>query len=512
MLKTIRRAVLPALAATSLLVITGCSQGSSDTSAAGKGDGRDSSVTAESADADSPLAVAAAPTDAAAPTGSGAPSAVAKPGTGGRPAAKSSLKIVSFDAKSGRAVIAGPAHGTPSKGTDETGNGHGNRDEGHGKDQGKAPTTKPSTPKPSPSKPPAPVAVGDVFASAPVPGAPRGALAKVTEVVGKTEQGTEVKTTPATLGALLGGSTAKGRIPVDPSTMKVEPIAPHVRVSWAKTGTVRFGPEGAHLPLGDLRLDVSAALPTVQTSAGTADASASGFVQLKPEVDFSYDGKGTTTGTPGTASVGLTGNWASQWELKGQATGGKTIRLPFAKLHSDPVVWIGGVVPVVVNLDLTCYLQIDADGKASVDVKQDIKGHFQVGGSYSRAKGWAPVAQADMHGTPLTATATAAGHVKAALGAEASVGLYGTVGVTGKLAPYLRAEVTGTATGSSNGTGSLVGKWAAYGGVDLSGDLWAHLNIFGTPLFERSIPLGPLNHEWKLAGGEGAVRTPAKRP
>ncbi|MFE6687614.1 hypothetical protein ACFVFQ_14155 [Streptomyces sp. NPDC057743] len=537
MLKTIRRAVLPALAATSLLVITGCSQGSSDTPTDGKGDGKDSSITAESADADAPLAVAAAPTDAASPTGSGAPSAVAKPGTGGRPAAKSSLKIVTFDAKSGRAVIAGPAGSTPSKGTGETGGGHGNRDaergnrdDGHGKEQGegqgkgkdqgegpeegqgKTPTPKPSTSQPATSKPPAPVAVGDVFASAPVAGAPRGALAKVTEVVGKTEQGTEVKTTPATLGALLGGSTAKGRIPVDPSTMKVEPIAPNVQVSWAKTGTVRFGPQGAHLPLGNLRLDVRAALPTAQTPAGTAAASASGFVQLKPEVDFSYDGKGTTTGTPGTASVGLTGNWASQWELKGQAAGGKSLRLPFAKLHSDPVVWIGGVVPVVVNLDLTCYLHIDADGKASVDVKQDIKGHFQVGGSYSRAKGWAPVAQADMHGTPLTATATAAGKVKAALGAEASVGLYGTVGVTGRLAPYLRAEVTGTATGTSNGTGSLVGKWAAYGGVDLSGDLWAHLNIFGTPLFERSIPLGPLNHEWKLAGGEGAVRTPTKRP
>ncbi|MFF0630766.1 hypothetical protein [Streptomyces sp. NPDC004296] len=494
MRKSIRFAVLPALTAASLLVVSGCAQGPSGTSGAGKSDGRGPAAAVEDTDAQSPLAVAAAP------TGAGAPSAVAKPGTGGRPAAKSPLKLVAFDGNSGRAVLAAPPKGSGN------GGGRGGNEGGHqtgGSGTGSIP------------KPPAPVAVGDVIASAPAPGAPHGALAKVTAVVGKTEQGTEVKTAPATLGALLGGSTAKGRVPVDPSAVKVEPLTPNVKVSWAKTGSVHFGPEGAQLPLGNLRVDVSAVLPTVRTPAGTVDASASGFVQLAPEVDFSYDGQGHATGTPGTASVSLSGDWASQWELKGQAAtttpDGRPVRVPFAKLHADPVIQVG-VVPVVVNLDLTCYLQVDADGKVSVDVKQDVKGHFRVGGSYSRAKGWAPIAQADMNGTPVTATATAAGTVKAALGTEASVGLYGTVGVTGTVAPYLRAEVAGTATGSSDGTGALVGKWAAYGGVDLSGALRAHLDIFGTPVFERSIPLGPLNREWKLAGGEGAVRTPAKRP
>ncbi|GAA2672253.1 hypothetical protein GCM10009864_48410 [Streptomyces lunalinharesii] len=455
---------------------------------------------AEDADAQAPLAVAPAP------AGAGTPSAVAKPGTGHRPAAKSPLKIVAFDAARGRAVIAGPAAGTPPKGTGKDNHGerqgkHGGRGADH--EQGSTPHR------------PAAVAVGDVLASAPVPGAPRGALAKVTEVVGTTARGTEVKTAPATLGALLGGATAKGQVPVDPATMRVEPLTPNVKVSWAKNGTVHFGPAGAQLPLGSLRVDVRAALPTVKTPAGTVDASATGFVQLSPEVDFSYDGQGTTTGTPGTASVSLAGDWASQWELKGRAAAstpdGQPVRVPFAKLHADPVVQVG-VVPVVVNLDLTCYLQVDADGTVSVDVKQDVRGQFRVGGSYSRAKGWTPLARADLHGTPLTATATAAGRVKAALGAEASVGLYGSVGVTGTLAPYLRAEVSGTATGASNGTGSAVGKWAAYGGVDLSGALRAHLDVFGTPVFERSVPLGPLHHEWQLAGGEGAVRTPAQRP
>ncbi|MGW5120376.1 hypothetical protein ACWEQ8_33820 [Streptomyces noursei] len=504
MRKTIRYAVLPALTATSLLVVSGCANGSSGT-AAGRADGAGPVTAVEDTDAQAPLAVAPAP------AGAGTPSAVAKPGTGHRPAAKSPLKIVAFDAARGRAIIAGPAAGAPPQGTgkDARGDGQGAKggDHGGGRDEEHG---KGSTPHR-----PAAVAVGDVLASAPVPGAPRGALAKVTEVVGTTERGTEVKTAPATLGALLGGATAKGQVPVDPAAMQVEPLTPNVKVSWAKNGTVRFGPEGAQLPLGSLRVDVRAVLPTVKTSAGTVDASATGFVQLAPEVDFSYDGKGTTTGTPGTASVSLAGDWASQWELKGQAAtstpDGQPVRVPFAKLHADPVIQVG-VVPVVVNLDLTCYLQVDADGKVSVDVKQDVQGKFRVGGSYSRAKGWTPVARADLHGTPLTATATAAGRVKAALGTEASVGLYGSVGVTGTLAPYLRAEVSGTATGSSDGTASAVGKWAAYGGVDLSGALRAHLDVFGTPVFERSIPLGPLNREWELAGGQGAVRTPAKRP
>jgi hypothetical protein len=40
-----------------------------------------------------------------------------------------------------------------------------------------------------------------------------------------------------------------------------------------------------------------------------------------------------------------------------------------------------------------------------------------------------------------------------------------------------------------------------YGGVDLSGTLRLQLSIFGTPVLQRSIPLGSLHREWKLAGG-----------
>ncbi|MFF4948066.1 hypothetical protein ACWC2K_29670 [Streptomyces chattanoogensis] len=348
--------------------------------------------------------------------------------------------------------------------------------------------------------------VGDVIASAPAPGAPQGVLAKVTQVVGKTDRGTEVKTAPATLDALLGGSTAHGTVPVDPASVKVEPLAPKVKVSWARTGGLHFGPKGAQLPLGRLRLDVGASLPTPPGGPASAEASAAGYVQLAPEVDFSYEGgKG---GGVGGASLTLSGNWSSQWELKGRAavsTEAEPLRVPFAKLHADPVIQVGPV-PVVVNLDLTCYLQVDADGKASVDVKQDLKGTFAVGGSYQHAKGWSPVAKAAMHSTPVRATAAAAGNVKAAIGAEASLGLYGSVGVTADVAPYLRVEGAGSASAATDGSASATGSWSAFGGVDLSGALRAHLDIFGTPVFDRRIPLGTLHREWKLAGGKGTVR------
>ena len=94
-----------------------------------------------------------------------------------------------------------------------------------------------------------------------------------------------------------------------------------------------------------------------------------------------------------------------------------------------------------------------------------------------------------------------AGSVKAALGAEAGVGLYGTVGVVADLAPYVRGEATGTITGTDD-TFEADGSWAVYGGVDLTGTLRLQLTIFGTPVFRRDIPLGALHREWPLAGSD----------
>ncbi|MFF3674902.1 hypothetical protein ACFYYS_13030 [Streptomyces sp. NPDC002120] len=413
---------------------------------------------------------------AAAPQGSPTPAAVSR-GDGKGKTEKSSLKVASYDKESGRAVIStapeGPAR-TPSP--------------------GKSPGKSPEAAKP--------VAAGDVIASAPAPGAPNGLLAKVTEVVGKTEGGTEVKTAATTLNSVLGDDKADGKVPVDPASVIVEPLMKGVTFSWAKSQGLKFGPEGAKLPLGNLRLDVNASVDTAPDAPASAGASVSGFVQLAPQVEFSYDGTPGGGAGPRGAYLGMSGDWSSQWKLQGRAAAstGAPKRIPFAKLHSSPVIQVGPV-PVVVNLDLTCYIQVEADGRVTLDVQQDVKGDFKVGGTYAFGKGWTPVSQSNVKSTPVTATVTASGKVKGALGAEASVGLYGAVGVTADFAPYLRGEADAKATASSDGKTSVTGAWALYGGFDLSGNLHLQLSLFGTPVFERRIPLGTLNREWALVSG-----------
>ncbi|WP_030291645.1 hypothetical protein [Streptomyces katrae] len=413
---------------------------------------------------------------AAAPQGTPTPAAVARAGGKGK-TEQSSLKVASYDQASGRAVIAKAPQGPAPKPTKSA--------------------SPSSSPSPTADKP---VAVGDVIASAPAPGAPNGLLAKVTEVVGKTDRGTEVKTASTTLATVLNDDKADGKVPVDPSTVTVEPLMKGVTFSWAKGQGVKFGPEGAKLPLGNLRLDVNAAVDTAPDAPASAGASVSGFVQLAPQVEFSYDG--SSGGGPRSAFLGMSGDWSSQWKLQGRAAAstGAAKRIPFAKLHSAPVIQVGPV-PVVVNLDLTCYVQVEADGRVTLDVQQDVKGDFKVGGSYATGKGWTPVSASNVQSTPVKASVTAAGKVKGALGAEASVGLYGAVGVSADFAPYLRGEADAKASASSDGKTSLSGSWALYGGFDLSGNLHLQLSLFGTPLFERKIPLGTLNREWTLASG-----------
>ncbi|MFF4847636.1 hypothetical protein [Streptomyces sp. NPDC001194] len=469
-----RRLLLPGLT-TLALTATGCSS----TPHTGAADAAAPATLAPAGDGTSQqLDVAAAP------QGTPTPAAVARAGAKGR-TEQSSFKVASYDQASGRAVIAKAPQGpAPGKSTTPSA------------------SAKPSGSASASASPPAdkPVAVGDVIASAPAPGAPNGLLAKVTEVVGKTDRGTEVKTASTTLAAVLNDDKADGKVPVDPSSVTVEPLMKGVTFSWAKTGGVKFGPEGAKLPLGNLRLDVNAAVDTAPDAPASAGASVSGFVQLAPQVEFSYDGSGGSG--PRGAFLGMSGDWSSQWKLQGRAAAstGAPKRIPFAKLHSAPVIQVGPV-PVVVNLDMTCYVQVEADGRVTLDVQQDVKGDFKVGGTYALGKGWTPVSQSNVKSTPVTATVTASGKVKGALGAEASVGLYGAVGVSADFAPYLRGEADAKASASSDGKTSLSGSWALYGGFDLSGNLHLQLSLFGTPLFERKIPLGALNREWALASG-----------
>ncbi|MET7913389.1 hypothetical protein ABZS98_35095 [Streptomyces avermitilis] len=482
------RAVVPALAASALLLASGCSAGpdQGSPSSAGRARGAEASVAA-TADADRPLAVAAAPAADATPT------AVAHSGAAGGRAHKTALKVSSYDHRTRRAVISRTSKptSTPSTGTTPSAG---------------------STPSAGGTTAPGGVAVGDVIASAPAPGAPDGLLAKVTKVIGGADDGTEVQTAPTTLDTLLGDGRAKGSVPVDPASFDIDRLLPDVKISWARTGNIHSGPEGTKVPLGSLRVDVKAKVPTAEGAPVSADASVSGFVQVAPEVDFSYGGDAAQKSALGSAYLGVSGDWTSQWALKGRAAAAtKPLRVPFAKLHADPVLQVGPI-PVVVNLDLTCYFEISGDGSVTVDIEQDLRGDFKAGGAYGPAKGWTPVNESTMTGTPVRTSVTTAGKVKAALGAQASVGLYGAVGVTADLAPYLRGEAEGSVKATS-GTAKAAGastaaastataSWAAYGGVDLSGALRIQLAVFGTPVFQRDIPLGALHREWKLADGK----------
>ncbi|MEV6116897.1 hypothetical protein AB0L59_31575 [Streptomyces sp. NPDC052109] len=470
-----RRAVLPAFTVTTLFLAAACAAPASHAEpSATAGHGRQVEAAERPADGpDRPLAVAAAPATTA--------TATAGPAGSGRRAHRTALALSSYDSHTRRAVLSDePARHGSSSGT---------------------PTASP-TPSPNPSGAPHETAVGDVIASAPAPGAPHGLLARVTRVIGETDGGTEVQTAPATLNALLGDETAKGDVPVDPSSFSVDKLLPDVKVSWAAAGDVHAGPKGATVPLGSLRLDVSADLPSAQGAPASADASVSGFVQVAPRVDFAYGGAGTDA-PPGSAYLGVSGDWTSGWAVRGRAamSTGTPLRIPFAKLHANPVLQVGPV-PVVVNLDLTTYVQISGDGRVTVDVEQNLKGAFTAGGTFGPAKGWTPVSSSDMTSSPVHASVTTAGNVKTALGAEASVGLYGTVGVTADLAPYLRGEASGTVTASSAADEAKAeGTWGVYGGIDLSGTLRLQLSLFGTPVIQRSIPLGTLHREWNLASG-----------
>lgn len=457
-----RRLLLPGLT-TLALAATGCSSPAHTGAAATPGT---AATTTSPANGTQQLDVAAAP------PGSPAPTAVARAGDGKGKPEKTSLRVASYDKASGRAVISGAA---PQQ------------------------TASPGR-SPAPDKP---VAVGDVIASAPAPGAPDGLLAKVTEVVGKTDRGTEVKTAATTLASVLDDDKADGKVPVDPASVTVEPLMKGVTFSWAKSQGVRFGPQGATLPLGSLRLDVNAAVDTAKDAPASAGASVSGFVQLSPQVEFSYDGSSGGGFGPKSAFLGMSGDWSSQWALAGRAaasTGDAPKRIPFAKLHSSPVIQVGPV-PVVVTIGLTCYVQVEADGRVTLEVQQDVKGDFRVGGSYAAGQGWTPVSTSAVQSSPVKATVTAAGRVKGALGAEASVGLYGAVGVSADFAPYLRGEADAKASAATDGKNSVSGSWALYGGFDLSGQLHFELSLFGTPVIQHRIPLGTLNREWPLASG-----------
>ncbi|WP_051813647.1 hypothetical protein [Kitasatospora sp. MBT63] len=432
--------------------------------------------------------------------------AIGKPGAGATEVAPvaADLRLASYDPGTGRAVLSGTAAAPTTPAPAPTGSPA---------PKSAPPAAPPATPatsqSASPQASPTPsaaaslgqVQVGRLIASPPTPAAPKGALLAVTEVHPSATPGTvEVATRPATLPELLGGAEADGQVAVDPHAITITPLVKDFKLSFGQDGN------GAKADAsGTLGLDLNAPLPL--PAGATAAASAS--LRLHPAVHFAYHG--ARAGEPRTASIGFDLGAQGQWKLSGElAKGtGTPLRIPVAELHANPVLTVAGL-PVVVNLGLTCFLEVGADGKVTVDAEQEFTGAWSVHADYAGGKGWKPVTDAaDTKVSAVRAHFAGQASVRAGLGADVSVGLYDAVGVEATVEPYLRSEVNGSAVLETGGAAPKVqGSWALYGGVDLTGALLAHLKIFGTPVAEKRLPLPVFHREWPLASaGTSAAPT-----
>ncbi|MEV7923944.1 hypothetical protein [Kitasatospora sp. NPDC088779] len=497
---SIGRAVGPALLTLALAGVAACGPTTSGTPQAAAGTTEaavttGTTTTASAAGSQAPTAqaagtprarAAAAPTTAAAtarPTGTaGTPvtaapagdrqAAVAAPAKDGGAAtpAGQNLQLTAYDPAGGTAVLSAPPAAGPT-------------------------ATAGATPTPAPAVQP-----GQLIASPPTAAAPQGALVAVTGVRPGAGASLNLTTRPATLAELLGGTEADGPVPVDPHGITVTPLVKDLKaVVGADGGGVKADASGT------LEVDVKAPVPLPDG----ASVDASGSLQLHPAVHFAYHG--AAAGSPRTASIGFDLGAHAQWKVTGdvaRSTGAAPVRLPFATLQASPVLTVAGL-PVVVNLKLTCYLEVGADGQVHLEAEQEATGTWAVRADYTGGKGWTPTTDADTKVSPVRVRLTGRAGVRAALGAEVSVGLYDTVGVQTTVAPYLRARAEGSLIADSSGNPPQAqGSWSLVGGVDLTGSLLAHLKVFGTPVIEGTYPLPPFHREWPLAAGSAALPSP----
>ncbi|MFE5581188.1 hypothetical protein [Kitasatospora sp. NPDC056531] len=341
---------------------------------------------------------------------------------------------------------------------------------------------------------------GQLIASPPTAAAPQGALVAVTGVNPGAGNTLNLTTRPATLSELLGGTEADGQIPVDVHGIKITPLVKDLKATvGADLGGVQADASGT------LEVNVKAPVPLPEG----ASLDASGSLQLHPAVHFAYHGAQATS--PRTASIGFDLGAHAQWKVTGDVarnTGAAPIRVPFAKLQASPVLTVAGL-PVVVNLGLTCYLEVSADGQVHLETEQDATGTWAVRADYTGGKGWTSATNADTKVSPVHVRLNGKASVRAALGAEVSLGLYDTVGVEATVAPYLSAKAEGSLAVDVPGNGPQVqGSWALVGGIDLNGALTAHLKIFGTPIIEGKLPLPPFHKEWPLLAGSASLPSP----
>lgn len=410
------------------------------------------------------------------------------------------------------------------------------------------------------------VRTGDVIASPPSAAAPKGALFTVGKVR-TTDRGIQVSTKPATLSDALGATEVDRTFPAKDLTMSVTPLAAGVRsvatapsLTGAATGTgttptspATTAPAGggkAPSPSGSAnpsraaspsasapstpstpsapstKVAAEATLPglevggaTILKPARTADGGLmlsldiplagvagvtgtsqggpklAGWVGLTPKLIFSYGRKNVDGAKPFQAEIGIGGKYTYGWQmhaaLAGLAdTGERALRLPFAEVHVHQTFWIGPV-PVVISADLTYFYRLTAQGTLSIDSEQTTTGDFAVGASYDSRKGWGPLNrnQATTSGEAMPIV-TGRGDLRATIGADLTVFLYDAAGVTARLAPYLRAAVE---------AGLDHVRWGLYAGIDLTATFSLQLKIFGITILRADLPVPPLHAQWKVA-------------
>ncbi|QPP07113.1 hypothetical protein G4Z16_12765 [Streptomyces bathyalis] len=337
---------------------------------------------------------------------------------------------------------------------------------------------------------------GDVIASPPTKSAPAGALVKVKDVASSDDGKTEIRTSRANLTEVFGGAKADGKVPVSPSAWKVDPLVKGLDV---ERGAAKAGRDAN----GDnLHLDFDTPLPDGDESDQVPPTQVGGYLDFSPKVDFSYDGHGSSDPAEATASIGVGGDYKAGWSVKGTvAEPDLSRRIPVAEVKAHPVIMVGPV-PVVVTVKLTLVLKVQANGRIQVDVQKDVNGTVKVGTRYAKDSGWESDNQAD--GTTLPggrADVSGEGELRTALGPEADVSLYDTVGVTAFLGPYLRAtaQFSQQTPGGADGRGA----WQLHGGLTLESSLYAQLPfvIIGNRPSKR-IDFPPITREWFITKGE----------
>lgn len=349
---------------------------------------------------------------------------------------------------------------------------------------------------------------GDVIASPPTKAAPAGALVKVQDVRSDDGGKARLRTSRANLTEVLGGARADGKIPVSSSAWKVDPQVKGLDVTRGAAKNSRGTPASgkasgdAGTKSSNLHFDFDTQLPgsgdDPEQEPGTA---LDGFLEISPKVDFSYDGHGSGDPADATAAIGIGGDYKAGWRVKGAVEPDFSERIALAEATAHPVIMVGPV-PVVVSVKLTLALKVRANGRIDVDVDQEATGSVKVGTRYAKESGWEPDTQADGETLPGgKAEVSGQGELRTALGPEANVSLYDTVGVAAFFGPYLRA--TGEDAGTQGG-----GSWKLFGGLTLESSLYIQLPlvIIGNRP-SKHIDFPPLNREWFVTEGKFPARS-----